>query len=231
MGAMERLRAYDGSSFTLVSTLNLGDDADNVRYDPAAGQILVGYGSGAIGTVDAKTVKTAGTIKLSGHPESFQLESTGVKMFVNVPSAGEIVVLDRKQQKVITTWPIGSLKANFPMALDEANHRLFVGTRNPARLVVFDTESGKQIAAINCSGDTDDLFYNPENKQIYLSAGEGFIDVFRQQDADHYQAIAKIPTAAGARTSLFVPELHRLYLAVPHRGNQEAAIRVYEVQH
>jgi DNA-binding beta-propeller fold protein YncE len=225
------LRAYDGTALTLASTVNLGDDADNVRYDSSAGQILVGYGSGAIATVDAKTVKTTGTIKLSAHPESFQLESSSVRMFVNVPSAGEIAVLDRKQQHVITTWPLGSLKANFPMALDEANHRLFVGTRNPARLVVFDSESGKQVTTVNCSGDTDDLFYDPQNKQIYLSAGEGFIDVFKQQDADHYQAIAKLPTAGGARTSLFVPELHRLYLAVPHRGNQEAAIRVYEVQH
>jgi hypothetical protein len=114
------------------------------------------------------------------------------------------------------------------MALDEANHRLFVGTRNPARLVVFDTESGRQITALNISGDTDDLFFDQENKRIYVSAGEGNIDVLNQMDADHYQPASKIATASGARTSLFAAGLHRIFLAVPHRGAQETAIRVYE---
>jgi DNA-binding beta-propeller fold protein YncE len=228
-GSDGTVRAYDGSTFALISSLNLGDDADNVRYDPTTGQILVGYGGGAIATIDAKTVKTAGNIKLSGHPESFQLETSGPRIFVNVPNANQIAVLDRLKQSVLTTWPLGALRSNFPMSLDEANHRLFVGTRNPARLVVIDTETGKQVAVVNCSGDTDDLFYDPQNKQIYLSAGEGFIDVFKQEGANEYRSTAKLPTAAGARTSLFVPEVHRLYLAVPHRGSQQAAIRVYEV--
>ena len=115
------------------------------------------------------------------------------------------------------------------MALDEPHHRLFVGFRKPARLAVFDTESGKQIAMVNCSGDTDDVFYDQENGRAYVSAGEGFIDVIKQVDADHYQVISKIPTAAGARTALFVPELHRLSLAVPRRERQEPAVRIYEV--
>jgi hypothetical protein len=157
------------------------------------------------------------------------LEAAGRRIFVNVPSANQIAVLDRTRQTVLTTWPLAGLRSNFPMALDEANHRLFIGTRSPARLVVMDTETGKQVAVLNCSGDTDDLFYDPQNKQIYLSAGEGFIDVFKQDDADHYRSIAKLTTAAGARTSLFVPELHRLYLAVPHRGGQQAEIRVYDL--
>jgi len=116
------------------------------------------------------------------------------------------------------------------MALDEVHHRLFIGTRSPARLVVIDTESGKQITTVNISGDTDDLFFDQENKRVYVSTGEGNIDVISQIDADHYQALAKIATASGARTSLFVPDLHRLYLAVPHRGSQEAAVRVYDTE-
>jgi DNA-binding beta-propeller fold protein YncE len=228
-GSDGTVRAYDATSFAMTGSLNLGDDADNVRYDSSKGQILVGYGSGAIATIDAKTVKSIGEIKLSGHPESFQLEKSGPRIFVNIPNSTQIAVLDRAKQSVIATWPMGSFHSNFPMALDESNHRLFVGTRNPARLVDIDTNTGKQIVALNCSSDTDDLFYDSENKRVYLSAGEGFIDVFKQQDADHYQAIAKLPTAAGARTSLFVPELRRLYLAVPHRGNQRTGIQVYEV--
>jgi len=115
------------------------------------------------------------------------------------------------------------------MALDEVSHRLFVATRSPARLVVFDTAIGRPATVLNCSGDADDVFYDSQNKRIYIAAGEGFIDVFRQDDIDHYSRVAKVPTAAGARTALFVPEMHRFFLAVPHRGAQAGAVRVYDV--
>ena len=222
------VRTFDGKSFMTVSSLMLGDDADNVRYDSTGGKLIVGYGAGALGFIDAKSHKVIGTVKLSAHPESFQLEKSRPRIYVNVPDANQIAVVDSSKQTVITTWPVGQYRANFPMALDEANHRLFVGTRNPARLVVFDTESGKQITALNISGDTDDVFFDQENKRIYVSAGEGNIDVISQMDADHYQAAGKIATASGARTSLFVVDLHSIFLAVPHRGTQESAIRVYE---
>ena len=222
------VRTFDAKSFMAISTLMLGGDADNVRYDSATGRIVVGYANGALGFVDPKAHKVISSIKLSGHPESFQLEKSRPRIYVNVPNANHIAVIDGSRQAVITTWPVGQFRANFPMALDEAHHRLFVGTRNPAKLVIFDTESGKQITALDISGDTDDVFFDQENKRIYVSAGEGYVDVFTQTDQDHYQPISKISTASGARTSLFVPELRRLFVAVPHRGAQEPAIRVYE---
>jgi DNA-binding beta-propeller fold protein YncE len=222
------LKAFDAMTYSPVYSVDAGGDADNIRYDPATKTIVVGYGNGAIGTVNTGSRKLVSSTKLSGHPESFQLEKSRPRIYVNVPTANQIAVVDRIKQTVTTTWPLGEFRSNFPMALDEANHRLFIGTRQPARLVIFDTESGKQIAALNCSGDTDDIFYDAAGKRVYLSAGEGFIDVFRQQDPDHYQQIGKIPTAPGARTSLFVPELHRIFVAVPHRGNQASAIRAYE---
>ena len=222
------VRTFDAKSFMTTSTMMLGGDADNVRYDSATGRIVVGYANGALGFVDPKAHKVISSIKLSGHPESFQLEKSRPRIYVNVPNANHIAVIDGSRQAVITTWPVGQFRANFPMALDEAHHRLFVGTRNPAKLVIFDTESGKQITALDISGDTDDVFFDQENKRIYVSAGEGYVDVFTQTDQDHYQPISKISTASGARTSLFVPELRRLFVAVPHRGAQEPAIRVYE---
>lgn len=222
------LRLFDARSFTSLSSSPLGDDADNVRYDEAGGRIVVGYGAGALAFWDAKTRKLAGTVKLANHPESFQLEKLRPRLYVNVPDANQIAVVDSARQTVITTWPDGEYRSNFPMALDEAHHRLFVGTRRPPRLVVIDTESGRQIAALDISGDTDDLFFDQDNKRIYVSAGEGNIDVINQTDADHYTSAGRIATASGARTSLLVPDLHRLYLAVPRRGAQEAAIRVYE---
>jgi len=137
-------------------------------------------------------------------------------------------VVDRKKRAVTTTWPLTGVRENFPMALDETNHRLFIGSREPAKLIAFDTESGKIVAALDSPGDADDIFYDPALKRIYVSGGEGFISVFEQADAGHYKTIAKIPTALGARTLLFVPELKRLYLAVPHHANQGTEIRVYE---
>jgi DNA-binding beta-propeller fold protein YncE len=222
------LRVFDGKSFTSVANVTIGGDADNVRYDSTGARIVVGYGSGALAFLDARTHKILGIVKLPAHPESFQLEKSRPRIYVNVPDANLIAVVDTVRLSVITTWQVDSYRANFPMALDEANHRLFVGTRRPARLVVFDTGSGKQITALNISGDADDLFFDQESRRIYVSAGEGNIDVINQMDADHYVTAGKIATAPGARTSLFVSDLHRLYLAVPHRGTQEAAIRIYE---
>jgi len=222
------LRVFDAKSFASVSSSMLGDDADNVRYDASGSRIIVGYGAGALAFLDAKTRKLVGTVKLPNHPESFQLEKSRPRIYVNVPNGNQIALIDSAKQAVTATWPVGEYGSNFPMALDEAHHRLFVGSRRPAKLVVFDTESGKQVTALDISGDTDDLFFDQQEKRIYVSAGEGNIDIINQVDADHYVSTAKIATASGARTSLFVPDLHRLYLAIPHRGAQEAAIRVYE---
>lgn len=149
---------------------------------------------------------------------------------MNVPNASQIAVVDRRARRVVTTWALPDARANFPMDLDEANHRLFVGFRQPAKVIIFDTESGKVMASLDCAGDSDDLFYDRERKRIYLSGGEGFIDVFTQRDADRYALDIKVSTATGARTSLWVPPLRRFFLAVPHRGTQAAEIRVYDVQ-
>src|SRR6516162_2178419 len=171
-----------------------------------------------------------GTIKLAGHPESFQLEKQGWRVFVNVPDAKQIAVVDTEKDSVVTRWPMKEFQANFPMALDEPNHRLFVGCRKPARLVVFDTEAGKPVADLAISGDTDDLFYDAKRKRIYISCGEGFLDVVQQSSPDKYERTAHIPTASGARTCFFSSDLDRLFLAVPDRGNQRAEIRIYQPQ-
>jgi hypothetical protein len=219
---------FDGSSFKLVKTIKFSDDADNIRYDAAARRVYVGYGSGGLGIIDAATGDQLGEIKLDGHPESFQLEKSGTRIFVNIPASQKIVVVDREKRAAVTAWPVAGATANFPMALDETHHRLFVGFRKPAKLTVFDTESGKVVTNLDSPGDADDIFYDGTRQQIYISGGDGFIGIIQQQDADHYKTLTKIPTASGARTSLFVPELSRFYLAVPHRGAQTAEVRVYE---
>ena len=215
---------FNGSSFKRIRSIKFSDDADNIRYDAAARRVYVGYGSGGLGIIDAATGDQLGEIKLDGHPESFQLEKFGRRIFVNIPTSQKIAVVDREKRAAVTAWSVAGATANFSMALDESHHRLFVGFRKPAKLSVFDTESGKVVTNLDSPGDADDIFYDGTRRRIYVSGGDGFIGIIQQQDADHYKTLTKTPTASGARTSLFVPELSRLYLAVPHRGTQSAEV-------
>jgi len=220
-------KLFDGVSYDVVRNLGSLDDADNVRFDPKTSMIYIGYGAGGLAVIDAATMKQTGGVKLPAHPESFQLELRGIRVFVNVPDAQQIAVIDRQKQSVTATWPMTEFQANFPMALDEANHRLFIGCRKPARLVVFDTTLAKPVTDLAISGDIDDLFYDAMRKRLYLSCGEGFLDVVAQRDADHYERIERLVTAPGARTCFYSAELDRLWLAVPQRGNRPAEIRTY----
>lgn len=224
------VRVFDGASLHLVKTIPGLDDADNMRFDARAGLIYVGYGAGALAVIDAAKAETIGHIKLAGHPESFQLERNGSRIFVNVPDAQQIAVVDRGIGVVTETLPMTDFKANFPMALDEADHRLFVGCRNPARLVVFDTNSRKRVADIGISGDIDDLFYDPARLCLYASCGEGFIDIIVEKDIDHYDRVERIVTSPGARTAYLSPELKEFYLAVPEREGRNAEIRVFALK-
>ena len=229
-GQGEGMVFIDATDFHPLQAVRLGDDSDNVRYDAAAHRVFVGFGSGALASINPGDGKVLGEAKLAGHPESFQLERSGSRIFVNVPDANQIAVIDRTGMTVAATWPVVAAKANFPMALDEPNHRLFIGCRRPAKVLVYDTTTGKESGSFDIVGDTDDLFFDATRKRLYISGGEGFVDVFQEQEAGHFGRLAHIATAAGARTSLFVPDQSRLYLAVPHRGNQKAEIRIYEAR-
>jgi DNA-binding beta-propeller fold protein YncE len=224
------LKLFDASTYALVKTLGSLDDADNVRFDAKANRLYVGYRDGALAAIDPATMTRAGTIALDAHPESFQLESQGTRIFVNVPEAKYIAVVDRDAKKVSAKWPMTDFRANFPMALDEAHHLLFVGCREPARLVVFNTATGTRVFDFGISGDADDLFYDARLKRLYISCGEGFVDVIDQAAADNYTRRERIPTRNGARTSFFSAELNEFYLAVPNRGNEPAELRVFRPQ-
>jgi DNA-binding beta-propeller fold protein YncE len=224
------VKLFDGVSYERVRTVGSLDDADNVRFDPKTKLIYVGYAEGALAIIDSATAKQTGRIKLAAHPESFQLEQQGSRIFVNVPEAKHVAVINRDKKTVTATWPMTEFKANFPMALDEAHHRLFVGCRQPARLVVFDTTTGQPVTHLAISGDTDDLFYDASLKRLYVSGGEGFVDVVAQRDADIYELRERVATRIGARTSFFSADLNRLYVAVPQRGDETAEVRVFQPQ-
>ncbi len=221
-----KCRFYD-SSLAVVGMVDDLEDADNVRYDREHKHIYVGYGKGGLAVIDTDGMKKIADIPLAGHPESFQLEAKGTRIFVNVPTARHIAVIDREKRAVGATWAITEAEQNYPMALDEANHRLYIGCRKPAKMLVVDTQSGNTISSFDCCGDADDVFYDSAARQIYVSGGDGCINVIQQESADTYREAGRVPTAPGARTSLFVPETRTLYLAVPHRGEQQAEIRVF----
>jgi hypothetical protein len=229
-GTDGKLRIYDADSFTLLNTVDIGEDADNVRYDPAEKKVYVAFGGdeeGGIAVIDAASGKRLQDVaKLDAHPESFQIATSKPVIYANIATKAKVVVIDRNTHKV-TDWPLKIAKANYPMALDEADHRLLVVTRKPAQLIVLDSDSGAVLASVPCVNDADDLYYDAGRKRIYVPGGEGFISVIQQTDADHYQFLAKIPTTVGARTGLWYQTRDRFYLAVPASSKQGAALWVY----
>ncbi len=231
-----KLYIYDGTSLDRITSIDFGDDVDNLRYDAASKRVYIGYGddeAGAIGIVDAATNKRLDEeFKLGAHPESFQLETSGPNIYVNLPDLKQIAVINRSTH-AISRWPL-TLESNFPMALDESGHRLFVVTRAPARLAVLDTRSGHVVATLPCVQNSDDVYYDSARKRIYVPGGEGYISVFQQQDADHYELLAKVSSAVGARTAGYFGKGRKgfevFFLAVPARADHGAEVLIYTVQ-
>jgi DNA-binding beta-propeller fold protein YncE len=227
------LNIYNGTSFARIKQIDFGpgSDPDNLRYDPAAKKVYLGYGDGAIAAIDAATNERVGTdFKFKGHPEGFQLEKNGPRIFVNIADEKVIKVIDRKTGRM-SEWalPAGHA-ANFPMVLDEANRRLIIGTRKPSRMTVFNMDTGAVVASLPSTGDMDDIFYDADRKRIYVAGGEGFISAFQQIDADHYKDIGKFPSALGTRTGVWYVSRDRLYVAAPPAGGLGARILVFEPQ-
>jgi YVTN family beta-propeller protein len=218
--------AFDDASYERTATMPNMGDADNLRYDAAAGQLYLGYGEGSIGIIEPSGLKLTASIPVGGHPESFRLEENGPRVFVNVPRRREIVVVDRRQRSILEHIPLDSFADNYPMSLDESGHRLFVGVRQPARLLVFDTVSGKRIAAVPCVGDTDDLFFDARRQRVYVIGGQGYVDVFDAAATGKYERLGHIATRAGARTGLWSSDLDRLFVAWPARDGRPAEIHV-----
>ena len=224
------VKVFDGATFAPVATVDFGEDPDNLRYDAAAKRVYVGYGDGAIGVIDATTNKKLEiAYKLEGHPEGFQLEAKGPRIFVNVADKKYVAVIDRTTGKV-TTWGLGGAAANFPLTLDEAHQRVFVGTRKPAHLVVFDMASGTIVSSVPAAGDMDDLFYDAARNRVYVPGGEGVISVFQQTDPNHYVPMEKAATSIGTRTGTFYVARDRIYVAAPPHANIGAALLVFEAQ-
>lgn len=219
------VRLFHGPDLTPAGIILLESDADNVRVDEQAHRVFVGYGDGAIAVIDSDSQRKIADIALHAHPESFQLESSGQRVIVNVPDAHEIASADRATNKQVASWPTRQLNGNFPLALDEPHQRILAVFRHPARIVTFSMQDGQLLSATDTCGDSDDLFVDERRSRIYVSCGEGFIDVLAATGKG-YVSIGRIRTAPGARTSLFVPSIDRFILAVRSMGTTPASIWV-----
>jgi DNA-binding beta-propeller fold protein YncE len=219
------VRVFKAGNYEPAGQIDLGSDADNIRVDAATNRIVIGYGNGALAMIDPTTRGKTADISLKAHPEGFQLGRSSGLIFVNVPSKGEIAIVDRAAGKQIASWSLSN-SGNFPMALDDENQHVIVMFRSPASLGVFSMRDGGNVASLPSCGDADDVFIDKKRHRVYVSCGSGFLDVFDAQGGT-YRHVENIPTVSGARTSLFVPELDRFLLAVAASAGQPAAIWVY----
>lgn len=217
------VRLFQGLNLSPMGRIGLGDDADNVRVDEAAHEVWVGYGGGALAVIDTASHRKIADVPLKAHPESFRLETPGQRVFVNVPDAHEIAVVDRSARKQIASWPNGPLSANFPLALDGARQRVLSIFRHPPVLAAFQAQDGKRIATVETCGDSDDAFIDGKRNLIYVICGAGYVEVLEVR-GDTYQRVSRVTTLSGARTGLFVPELDRLFVAARARGSAPAAV-------
>jgi DNA-binding beta-propeller fold protein YncE len=237
-GDASEVKVYNSDSYQMTGEIKLSIDADSIAYDPATNYLYVVNGGreahtpySLISVVDTNSSKKLRDIKIdSDRVEAVVLEKSGPRIFCNITGQNAVGVLDRNKSTRLATWPLpAGDKVNVAMALDEANHRLFVSTRDPAKLIVLNSDSGKTIASLPAVGMVDDMSYDAKQKRIYL-AGDQFVDVFQQKDADHYALLGRVPGSFRAKTAILIPELNRYYLAVPHHENKDAEVRVYDVQ-
>ena len=219
------VRLFTGADLAPSGRIDLGDDADNIRVDTKANRVYIGYGSGALAVIDPATRTKVAEIPLKAHPEAFQLDPENGRIFVNVPDAREIAVVDPAAGKQIAAWPMREAAANFPMAIDNDGHLVIVAFRKPAKLMAF-AQDGSVVANLPICGDADDVFVDAKRRRVYVSCGEGVIDVLERRGSG-YERIGQVPTVSGARTSLLLPEADRLFVAVRASGKEAAAVWVF----
>ena len=230
-------RVYDGKTLDLIESIKLDLGPDLVGYNPRSKLFYVGYGGedakkdyGNVAIVDARKNKHIGDIRTKAHPGGILVDDSGRRIYITIPATSEVAVINTQSNEIIKTWQAAEAQRTVSLDLDAPHGRLFVGARNPARVIVYDINSFQRVADFPTVGLMDGMFFDGKRKRLYVSGGEGFVDVFQQQDGDHYAPLARIPTRPIARTSLFVPELNRYYVALPRKDNESAEIRVYEPQ-
>jgi DNA-binding beta-propeller fold protein YncE len=227
---------FDGKSLELKDRIKLSLGADLMDFDSRRNRLYLGNGGkdagndqyGEIAVIDGAANKVLSSIRTSAHPGGILVDAPGNRLFATVPESNEVLTIDLASEKILSVWKMTEALQPVSLALDSIHHRLFVGTRKPARILVLDANTGASVSTLETVGLLDGLFFDQKHKNIYATGGEGFISVYRQIDANHYVASAKIATVPIARTSLYVPEWNRLYVALPKQESKSAEVRIYE---
>ena len=234
------LRVFRRDTLELLDAIHLEPGPNRVVYDPKSELVYVGYGGkdagkdyGAVGIIDARNNKLVGDIRVVAHPSELLLDRAGRTLFVFISIANQLQVIDTDKRKVLSTWPVTSQHPG-DAAFDESTSRLFIGTHTPPEMIAMDSKSGKEVAHLPTAAGMDGVYFDSLRKRVYVSGGRdlpaGFVYVYQQKDADHYEMIGRIPTRGGAGTSFWSPELNRYYVAAPATDQKEAAILVYAPQ-
>ena len=230
------VKTLDGTTLAVIHTATVSLGADAIGYDPRSKQIYVGSGGGDankeqgdLTVFNAASGAQVAALTTDAHAGGSVVEGRGERVFVLVPEKAQVVVLDRKTRAQVAKWTIPGIQKNVALALDEKSHRLFLGVRTPATIVVLDSDSGAVLASVPTVATLDGLSFDSATRRIYTSGGEGFVDVTQQIDADHYERVAHIPTGPIARTAVFVPKWRKLYVAVPRDKDRGAQLRVFQV--
>jgi len=229
-GTDRTCKIFRGDTFKLIDSLPLGTDANQVGYDPETKFLYAGLGdrnAGALAIIDTSTNKHIGDIKTDARPGGITFEKPGPRIFVNLNGATKLGVLDRKKREQAATWPVAGAENYGPLALDERHHRLFLGARKPPMLIVFDTETGKQITQLDSVPSIDGVWFDAIRNRVYVT-GNGFLAVYDQKAADDYTPMVKIASETDSQPSLWVPQFNRLYISVTQGGGRDAEILVYE---
>jgi hypothetical protein len=229
-GADGVCNVFDGKTYKLLHALRM-PDADNVRFDPATGLVYVGHAERALTAFDAKTFDVKATVRLTGPPEAFQLDPERKRLYVNTVGPTAVAMVDLTRHEVIGQYVPTKVDAFYPMALDRANQRVFVGCRKPAVVLALDGKTLKELWTAEIPADIDDLFFDAKRKRLYASCGEGALAVLEERDGGRYEVVEKRPTPKLARTCLFDPESGRLFLGVPRQaGKPGPEVRVYQAR-
>src|SRR5262249_46579236 len=205
---------FDGRDYKLLHTVKL-PDADNVRYDPRTRRVYVIHAEKALTAIDPKTFAVKATIKLPGSPEGFQIDPTQPPLYINTLRPAQVSAIDTEKNQLVSTYSLTRADANYPLTLDPAGRRVFVGCRQPPMIVALNADTGTEVTSFAIPGDTDDIFFDAKRNRIYAICGEGFVAVAERKAADRFEVVEKIATVRLARTGLFDPESGRLYVILP----------------
>ena len=240
-GGIGSLRIFDATTYREIKSIKLELDADGIGYDDKSGYLYVSNGGDAAGKeysfisiIDTAREEKIGDIRIEAPGlEAMLIDHANDRLYINLPESSRIAVVDLQKKSVIATWPLTMGKDNMAFAFDPEHRLLYVGCRDTdvrGSIVIVDTQTGKELKRLPIGGWVDSMFYDPATSRIYASSGVGEVFTYQRQPDGSYKGLEPVDTAVMAKTGLYSPELHRLFVSVPHLGGTVAKILVFKPQ-